>query len=309
MTATRHPVDVAGAVLTGGASRRMGRPKATVGVGGRPMARRVADALVAAGCLPVVAIGGDADVLGVLGLDVIADAHPGEGPLGAIVTALRWAGGRDVVVAACDLPWLTAEVVGALLVPDVASPVVPDVVMARSGRLEPLLARWSPSALAGLERAFAAGERAVHRAAQGMRVREVAVPSGAVRNVNRPGDILPPMDAGSTGGVREVGVDGLARELDDGARLVDVRETDEYEAGHVPGAVHVPLGDVPDRIDAFCGSGPVYVICRSGARSMRACEHLATVGVEAVNVAGGTMAWMMSGRDVVTGDLPGARPA
>jgi len=52
------------------------------------------------------------------------------------------------------------------------------------------------------------------------------------------------------------------------------------------------------------GDGPVHVICKSGGRSMRACEFLDEQGVDAVNIAGGTMSWVMSGRDVVMGDQP-----
>jgi rhodanese-related sulfurtransferase len=104
--------------------------------------------------------------------------------------------------------------------------------------------------------------------------------------------------------IREVGADELAAALSGGARLIDVREPNEYVAGHVPGAVLVPLGTVADQVDAFRGDGPTYVICRSGARSMRACELVAAEGVDAVNVAGGTLAWMDSGRDVVEGDQP-----
>ena len=67
-------------------------------------------------------------------------------------------------------------------------------------------------------------------------------------------------------------------------------------------AVLVPLATVPDNVDAFRGEGPVYVICKTGARSARACEFLAAQGVEAVNVAGGTLAWIRSGREYVSGD-------
>jgi rhodanese-related sulfurtransferase len=104
--------------------------------------------------------------------------------------------------------------------------------------------------------------------------------------------------------IQEVSVDELETALSAGARLVDVRETDEYVAGHVPGAIHVALGTVPDTVQAFQGQGPTYVICKSGARSMRACEFLVDQGVEVVNVAGGTMGWMTSGRAVVEGDQP-----
>ena len=107
--------------------------------------------------------------------------------------------------------------------------------------------------------------------------------------------------------IQEIDVDALATQLAAGGRVVDVREPDEYAAGHVPGAVLVPLGTVPDHVDAFTGEGPTYVICKSGGRSMRACEFLADQGVdglEVVNVAGGTMAWITSGRETVEGDQP-----
>lgn len=103
--------------------------------------------------------------------------------------------------------------------------------------------------------------------------------------------------------IREVSVDELESALAAGARVIDVREIDEYTEGHVPGAVLVVLGTVPEHVDTFRGDVP-YVICRSGARSMRACEFLAGQGVETVNVAGGTMAWVMAGKSVVAGDQP-----
>lgn len=103
----------------------------------------------------------------------------------------------------------------------------------------------------------------------------------------------------------EIDVDELERALADGARVVDVREEHEYVQGHVPGAVLVPLDTVPARLDAFRGEGTTYVVCRSGARSMRACEFLSDRGIDVANVAGGTIAWTASGREVVVGDQPG----
>lgn len=106
--------------------------------------------------------------------------------------------------------------------------------------------------------------------------------------------------------IAEISIDELAATIEadnNGAvRLIDVREVDEYESGHVPGAKLVALGAVVDNVDAFRGDGPTYVICRSGSRSMRACEFLDDQGIEVVNVAGGTMAWMMSGREIAAGD-------
>lgn len=104
--------------------------------------------------------------------------------------------------------------------------------------------------------------------------------------------------------IREVSVDELEAALVDGARLIDVREVDEYVEGHIPGAVLVVLGTVPDHVDVFRGDDVAYVVCRSGGRSMRACEFLAAQGVETVNVAGGTLAWVAAGKAVVAGDQP-----
>jgi rhodanese-related sulfurtransferase len=87
------------------------------------------------------------------------------------------------------------------------------------------------------------------------------------------------------------------------ALLVDVREDDEWVAGHVEGAVHIPLGDVPLRFDELgdaTEARPAYIICRSGARSARAGEWLAEHDVPAVNVAGGMQAWARAGRPMTS---------
>jgi rhodanese-related sulfurtransferase len=101
--------------------------------------------------------------------------------------------------------------------------------------------------------------------------------------------------------IQEITVDELATIIEQGGRVIDVREPAEFEEARVPGAQLVPLGTVPERVDAFLGEGTTYVICRSGARSMKACEFVAAQGADVVNVAGGTLAWVASGRDVATG--------
>ena len=101
--------------------------------------------------------------------------------------------------------------------------------------------------------------------------------------------------------IQEISVDELETLLCGGARLIDVRELAEFEEVRVAQATLIPLGTVPAHLDAFRGEGPAYVICKSGGRSMRACEFLAGNGIEAINVAGGTSAWVMSGRNVATG--------
>lgn len=101
--------------------------------------------------------------------------------------------------------------------------------------------------------------------------------------------------------IQQVTVDDLAAALAAGGRLVDVREPDEFVEARVPGAELVPLGTVPTSTDAFHGEGTTYVICRSGGRSLQACEYVAAQGADVANVSGGTLAWIASGRDVATG--------
>ena len=88
--------------------------------------------------------------------------------------------------------------------------------------------------------------------------------------------------------------------------LLDVREPDEWEAGHAPGAVHIPLGDLGERSSQVPSDQTVYVICRSGHRSGRATEALNNAGWQAVNVAGGMQRWAAEGRPMVTdtGQIP-----
>ncbi|MFD8492557.1 rhodanese-like domain-containing protein [Amycolatopsis sp. NPDC059657] len=83
--------------------------------------------------------------------------------------------------------------------------------------------------------------------------------------------------------------------------LLDVREDDEWQAGHAPKAVHIPLGELPSRVGELADlpDGPVYVVCRSGGRSARATAWLNASGWDAVNVSGGMKSWDAEGREVV----------
>ncbi len=106
--------------------------------------------------------------------------------------------------------------------------------------------------------------------------------------------------------IAEVTVDELQERLTAGdITLFDVREPDEYEDGHVPSAVLIPLGTVLDNLDDFRGAdGAVFLICKSGGRSMKAAMALEENGVTATNVAGGTMGWIAQGFDVGEGSDP-----
>jgi molybdopterin-guanine dinucleotide biosynthesis protein A len=166
----------------------MGRDKAFVEVDGIPMVQRVASALHLAGCRPIAVVGGDRAALEALDLDVVPDGWPGEGPLGAVVTALRWSGGATAVVA-CDLPWLGAATVGSVIAATTGDAAPCDVAVARTDRVEPLCACWLPTALPVLARRFEAGERAVHAVLDQLTVTYVDVDRGALHNVNAPRDL------------------------------------------------------------------------------------------------------------------------
>ncbi|MBB5934055.1 rhodanese-like domain-containing protein [Streptomyces zagrosensis] len=91
--------------------------------------------------------------------------------------------------------------------------------------------------------------------------------------------------------------------------LLDVRENDEWAAGHAEGALHLPMGEVVDRFgeltDAVTDGRRVHVVCRVGGRSARVAQYLIAQGLDAVNVDGGMLAWRAAGRPMVSeGDQP-----
>ncbi|MEU4681658.1 rhodanese-like domain-containing protein [Streptomyces xinghaiensis] len=90
--------------------------------------------------------------------------------------------------------------------------------------------------------------------------------------------------------------------------LLDVREDDEWAAGHAEGALHIPMGLIPARIgevtEAAAEADRVYVVCRVGGRSARVTQYLLAHGVDAVNVDGGMLEWEAAGRPL-TGDGDG----
>jgi rhodanese-related sulfurtransferase len=89
-----------------------------------------------------------------------------------------------------------------------------------------------------------------------------------------------------------------------GAVMVDVREDDEWEAGHAPVAVHVPVGQVVDRMDELPTDQTIVCMCRVGGRSGSVAVHLAGAGYDVRNIAGGMQAWAAVGLPVV--DASGA---
>ena len=104
-------------------------------------------------------------------------------------------------------------------------------------------------------------------------------------------------------GTPEIGIERFAATHAEGT-VVDVREQHEYAAGHVEGALLIPMGQLAHRTAELDRSRPVYVICATGNRSLGAADSLARAGVDAWSVAGGTRAWVTEGRPVVRGMSP-----
>jgi len=93
--------------------------------------------------------------------------------------------------------------------------------------------------------------------------------------------------------------------LGDDTVLLDVREDDEWQLGHAPGALHIPLADIPARIEEIDPDAEVYVVCRQGGRSLGAVRYLMQIGYEAFQVDGGMVSWQKHGLPLVgEGDEP-----
>lgn len=88
----------------------------------------------------------------------------------------------------------------------------------------------------------------------------------------------------------------VADELPDATTLLDVREDDEWAAGHAPEALHIPLGDLAARLGELPADNSLYVVCRGGGRSARATAFLNANGWDATNVDGGMRAWAAAGK-------------
>lgn len=274
-----------GAVLVGGRSTRMGTDKAAL------FADTVERALRDAGASEVLRIGRDDRPDDVAGL----------GPLGGIATALRSATEEVVAILACDLPNVRPVGIRSVVEALVATPSA-EVALPPG---EPLHAAWRRSALPTVLATIERGDLAVRAALDRLAVVEVGgIDPSWLLNVNRPTDLVQTAPVADSAAVPEIDVAELARRHAEGVIIVDVRRQDEYEAGHVSGAVLIPLDELGARWEEVPAGAEVAVICRSGARSARAVQALNDAGRTTVNVAGGTLAWVEAGHPIVTGPEP-----
>ncbi len=99
--------------------------------------------------------------------------------------------------------------------------------------------------------------------------------------------------------IPSVTVDDLPDPLPAGYTVLDVREPVEWEYGHIDGAVHIPMMELPDRRNEI-PEGHLLVVCKIGSRSMRATHYLAQQGYDVVNLDGGMVDWAGSGRPMLS---------
>lgn len=102
--------------------------------------------------------------------------------------------------------------------------------------------------------------------------------------------------------IPEVGAEEADELVSSGACLLDVREADEWSAGHAPAATWIRVAEVGDRIRELANDRQILAICRSGGRSAAVVETLIASGIDAANVVGGMQAWARAGLDVVADD-------
>jgi molybdopterin-guanine dinucleotide biosynthesis protein A len=187
-----------GAVLCGGRSRRMGRDKALIPVGGTPMVVRVAEALWVAGARDVVGVGREPHALAAHRLPTVPDGQPGAGPAAGIATALAWADGDELVmVVGCDLVAPSPTAIGATLAALALNPAAGVAVPVSGGRTQWHHAAWRPSAAPALEGALRAGATSVGGAvaAAGLAVVGVdGIDPAALADADVPGDLPPRRD-------------------------------------------------------------------------------------------------------------------
>ena len=193
--------DATAVILAGGRSSRMGRDKSLMEVGGQPLIARIADRLRP--LFPELLVSSDFEAkYRFLGLPVIPDAAPGQGPLMGILSCLRAAGRDRILVLAADIPEVDPAFIGELMLLSGGMPGLrpggppscmsgqADLVMpvGEDGRSEPLFAVYRKTVIPRAEAVLAGGERRVTALLPGLNVLQPPMPAGWYHNLNTPED-------------------------------------------------------------------------------------------------------------------------
>lgn len=177
--------DTSAVILAGGQSRRMGQDKSLMPVGGQPLIAGIAAQL--APRFPEVLISSNEPwKYRFLGLPVIADEEPGQGPLMGLLSSLKAAAGRRILAIACDIPVLDLAFIDELLLLSEHADIVMPV--SASGRREPLFAVYDKRVIPQAQALLAAGRRRIVDVLEGLTVSSPAMPEGWYHNLNTPQD-------------------------------------------------------------------------------------------------------------------------
>ena len=277
----------------------MGADKAFTEVGGRWLIACALSALAEASQRIVVG-GRDrrlAQAAAAAGAQQVSDRWPGEGPLGALATALGSARHPVTVILPCDLPAIGAEDVMALVRAVCQAPAgpAPSAAVFTDQRRHHLPLAIETRAVAAAEGLFSSGQRSVASLLDETAVVDVPAPPDAVTDIDCPEDLwsIRPTNLARVE-IPEISVAELAELIGADIALIDVREPDEHAEARVPGAVLIPLGAIPERL-ADLPDRHLYMICAMGGRSLKAAEYLIARGWACTNVAGGTNGWVEAG--------------
>ena len=180
---------IGGAVLAGGRSRRMGRTKALIEIDGVAMADRVLTALRSVGADPVVVYGGDGAELAELSAPVVPDAFPGRGPVGGVLGVLEHLGDEvdSVLVLPCDVAMIDRTTLAPIVAAATGRPG--HIAVARTDRIEPMVAIWPTAVRTRIAELFDSGERALHRIIEQLDHTDVDVDARGLVNFNTPDDL------------------------------------------------------------------------------------------------------------------------
>ena len=180
------------AILAGGENTRYPSPKAFIEVRGEPIIERTIRVLKSAGCENIVISTNEHGPYEHLGLQLIEDSVKGAGPMGGLISVFEKTGADEVLAAACDMPFITQEIVQYII----ANKGGPATVPVMDGRPQPLLAYYARSAIGPMRASLAEGRRSLTGLVKGLGARfleEKALrsiePEGlSFLNINAPGD-------------------------------------------------------------------------------------------------------------------------
>jgi molybdenum cofactor guanylyltransferase len=183
--------DVTGLLLMGGRSTRFGRDKAAFLIEGRPMAEHVASAMRPLVHQMLVSMREPTQDVPVLA-EPVFDVHPGKGPIAGLHAGLRACRTSWLLAAACDMPFLTEEVL-ATLVDARKDERTAVVAQTPDGQLQPLCALYPARILPQVEHTIASGRYSLHALLDDIDpCTEIVIPAGFLRNINSPEDLFQP---------------------------------------------------------------------------------------------------------------------